>query len=527
VRILVADPISASGIAALQAQHEVDVATGLAKDELVARVAPYDAIVVRSQTTIDADIIAAATNLKVVARAGVGLDNVDVDAATRHGVVVCNAPQSNIVSAAEHTVALILALARNVPQAHAALTVGRWERSAWTGTELSDKVLGVLGLGRIGTLVSQRCHAFGMRIVAYDPFVAPDRAARIGVELLQTVDEVLERADFVTVHLPKTPETLGMIDERRLRMMKPTARIVNVARGGLIDETALAKALREDWIAGAALDVFAHEPLTDSPLFGLDNVVLTPHLGASTDEAQDKAGLQVAEYVNLALAGDFVPSAVNVQGGPIDDEIRPFLDLADQLGRLLTSLAADGIVGEVTVEFLGAIARADCRVLGLAVLRGVLAAVSTEPVTFVNAPLIAESRGLNVREVSDGHSEAFVSVVRVRAVGRDGDVIQVAGTVLQPGDRARIVEVWDTPVDVEPTQHMLFLRYDDRPGVIGVVGTACGEAGINIAAAQVGRRPTGDEAIMAMSLDAPLPAAVLADVIGRIGAHEGRAITLY
>ena len=524
MRILVADPISASGIAALQAEHEVEVATGLSKDELVARVAPFDAIVVRSQTTIDADIIAAAPNLKVVARAGVGLDNVDVDAATRHGVVVCNAPQSNIVSAAEHTMALILALARNVPQAHAALAAGRWERSAWTGTELSDKTLGVLGLGRIGTLVAQRCHAFGMRIVAYDPFVAPDRAARIGVELLQTVDEVLERADVVTVHLPKTPDTVGLIDERRLRLMKPTARLVNVARGGLIDEEALATALREGWIAGAAIDVFAREPLTDSPLLGLDNVVLTPHLGASTDEAQDKAGLQVAEYVNLALAGDFVPSAVNVQGGPIDDEVRPFLDLADQLGRLLTSLAVDGIVGEVTVEFLGAIARADCRVLGLSVLRGVLSAVSTEPVTFVNAPLIAESRGLNVREVSDAHSEDFVSVVRVRAVGRDGDVIQVAGTVLQPGDRARIVEVWDTPVDVEPTQHMLFLRYADRPGVIG---TACGEAGINIAAAQVGRRPMGDEAIMAMSLDAPLPAAVVADVVARIGAHEGRAITLY
>lgn len=528
MRILVADPISATGIAAMQAHHDVDVATGLTKDELVARVAPYDAIVVRSQTTIDADVIAAAPNLKVVARAGVGLDNVDVDAATRHGVVVCNAPQSNIVSAAEHTVALLLALARNVPQAHAALMDGRWERAAWTGTEVSDKVLGVLGLGRIGTLVAQRCHAFGMRIVAYDPFVAPDRAARLGVELLQTVDEVLARADFVTVHLPKTPETVGMIDERRLRSMKPTARLINVARGGLIDEEALATALREDWIAGAALDVFAHEPLTDSPLFGLDNVVLTPHLGASTDEAQDKAGTQVAEYVNLALAGEFVPSAVNVQGGPIDDEVRPFLELGDQLGRLLSSLAsADGIVGEVTVEFLGAIAKADCRVLGLAVLRGLLWAVSTEPVTFVNAPLISEARGLNVREVSDTHSEDFVSLVRVRAIGRDGEVVQVAGTVLQPGDRARIVEVWDTPIDVEPTQHMLFLRYADRPGVIGIVGTACGEAEVNIAAAQVGRRPGGSEAIMAMSLDAPLPSAVVDGIVARIGAVEGRAITLF
>lgn len=527
MRILVADPIAAAGIELLLEQHEVDVATGLTKDELVARVAPYDAIVVRSQTTIDADVIAAAPNLKVVARAGVGLDNIDVEAATRQGVIVCNAPQSNVVSAAEHTVALLLALARNVPQAHAALTQGRWERSAWTGTEVNEKTLGVLGLGRIGALVSQRCHALGMRIVAYDPFIAPDRAARIGVELLATVDEVLERADFVTIHLPKTPDTVGLIDERRLRMMKPTARLINVARGGLIDEDALAHALREDWIAGAAIDVFASEPLTSSPLFGLDNVVLTPHLGASTDEAQDKAGVQVAEAVNLALEGEFVPSAVNVQGGAIDDDVRPYLVLADELGRLLTSLADDGIGGEVTVEAFGQVARADCRILGLAVLKGLLSSVSAEPVTFVNAPLLAEARGLHLRETSDAHSEDYVSVLRVRALGRDGRVVQVAGTVLQPGDRARIVEVWDTPIDVEPTQHMLFFRYADRPGVIGAIGTGCGEAGVNIAAAQVGRRPGGTEAIMALSLDAALPREVLDDLVERIGAHEGRAITLF
>jgi D-3-phosphoglycerate dehydrogenase / 2-oxoglutarate reductase len=526
VRILVADPLADSGVAALAAHHDVDVKTGLSKEELVGIASAYDAIVVRSQTTIDADVIAAAGRLKVIARAGVGLDNVDVEAATKHGVIVCNAPQSNIVSAAEHTVALLLALARNVPQAHAALSEGRWERSRWTGTELHDKVLGVLGLGRIGTLVAQRCHSFGMRLVAYDPFVAPERAARLGVELVDTVDEVLERADFVTVHLPKTPDTVGLLDAERLRKLKPTARLLNVARGGIVDEQALADALREGVLAGAAIDVFASEPTTESPLFGLPNAIVTPHLGASTEEAQDKAGTQVAEYVNLALAGEFVPSAVNVQGGPIADEIKPYLALGEELGRLLTALADEGMGAEVTIEYLGGIADADCRTIGLSVLKGLLSPVCSEPVTFVNAPLLADERGLALREVSDHHSEDYVSVLRVSGVTRDGRPIRVAGTVLHPGDRERLIEVWNTPVDVEPTQHMAFFRYDDRPGIIGTVGTGFGEAGVNIAAAQVGRSIAGGEAIMALSLDEAVPRDVLDDLVARIGAHEGRAITL-
>jgi D-3-phosphoglycerate dehydrogenase / 2-oxoglutarate reductase len=527
VRILVADQLAEAGVTALAADHEVDVKLGLSKDELVAIAGDYDAIIVRSQTHIDADVFRAASGrLKVVARAGVGLDNVDVDAATKHGVVVCNAPQSNIVSAAEHTVALLLALARNIPQAHAALVEGRWERSRWNGTELHDKTLGVLGLGRIGTLVAQRCHAFGMRIVAYDPFVAPDRAARLGVELLPTVDDVLERADFVTVHLPKTPDTAGLLDAGRLRKMKPTARLLNVARGGIVDEAALAEALRDGVIAGAAVDVFATEPTTESPLFGLPNAIVTPHLGASTEEAQDKAGTQVAEYVSLALAGEFVPSAVNVQGGPVADAVKPYLPLGERLGRLLTALSEDGISGEVTVEYCGAIADEDCRIVGLSVLKGMLGAVSSEPVTFVNAPLLAEERGLHVREVSDPQSEDYVSLLRLSGVGRDGRQIRVAGTLQHPGDRERLVEVWNTPVDVEPTAHMAFFRYEDRPGVIGAVGTGFGEAGVNIAAAQVGRSAAGGEAIMALSLDEAVPREVLQRITDAIGAHEGRSITL-
>jgi D-3-phosphoglycerate dehydrogenase / 2-oxoglutarate reductase len=526
VRILVADKLADSGVAALSVHHDVDVKTGLTKEELIDVAGAYDAIVVRSATTIDADVIAAASILKVIARAGVGLDNVDVDAATKAGVIVCNAPQSNIISAAEHTVALLMSLARNIPQAHAALIDGRWERSAWTGTELHDKTLGVLGLGRIGTLVAQRCHAFGMRLVAYDPFVAPERAARLGVELVPTVDEVLERADFITVHLPKNADTIDLLDAARLAKMKPTARLLNVARGGIVNEAALAQALTDGVIAGAAIDVFASEPTTESPLFGLPNAIVTPHLGASTAEAQDKAGTQVADYVNLALAGEFVPSAVNVQGGPIDDTIKPYLPLAEELGRLVTALGDQGLGSEVTVEFLGDIAQADCRTLGLSVLKGLLAPVSGEPVTFVNAPLLAEQRGLRLREISDQHSEDYVSVLRVSGVTREGRPIRVAGTVLHPGDRERLIEVWNTPVDVEPTPYMAFFRYQDRPGVVGAVGTVLGEAGINIAAAQVGRSEAEGEAIMALSLDDAVPTEVVERLVEKIGATEGRALTL-
>jgi D-3-phosphoglycerate dehydrogenase / 2-oxoglutarate reductase len=526
VKILVADPLADSGIDVLARAHDVDVRTGLSKDELLEVVAPYHAIVVRSQTTIDAEVLAAATSLRVIARAGVGLDNVDISAATRHGVMVLNAPQSNIVSAAEHTVAMLLALARNIPQAHAALVQGRWERSTWNGIELQDKTLGVLGLGRIGTLVAQRCHAFGMRLIAYDPFVAPDRAARLGVELLGSVDEVIERADFVTIHLPRNRDTENLINAERLRRMKPSARLVNVARGGIIDEAALAEAVRDGVIAGAAIDVFASEPVTDSPLFGLDNVIVTPHLGASTSEAQDKAGTQVAEYVNLALAGEFVPSAVNVDSGEIDEVVRPYLPLAEKLGRLLIALADEGMGNEVTVECRGDLADADGRIVGLSVLRGVLSSVLSDPVTFVNAPVLAEERGLRVRLVSDAHSDDYVSVLRVSADGRGGRPIRVAGTLLQPGARERLIEVWNTPVDVEPADHMAFFRYVDAPGVIGTIGSVFGTAGVNIAAAQVGRAGAGDEAIMALSLDDSAPTPLIEEIVERIGAMEGRGISL-
>lgn len=523
MRILVADKLALSGVEALSRNHDVDVKTGLSKDELLEIVPGYHAIVVRSATTIDADVVAAASELRVVGRAGVGLDNVDIDAATRAGVIVCNAPQSNIVSAAEHTLALILASARNVPQAHRALTGGSWERSKWSGTELHGKVLGVLGLGRIGTLVAQRASAFGMQLHAYDPFVAPERAGRMNVTLHETVDEVLAVADVVTIHLPRTPETTGLLDAQRLRQMKPTARLVNVARGGIVVEEDLAEALRDGVIAGAAIDVFASEPTTESPLFDLPNVVVTPHLGASTDEAQDKAGTQVADAVELALAGEFVPTAVNVQGGPVADSVKPFLDLADTLGRMLCQLA-DGSLSEVTIEYLGDLADEDTRVVGLSVLRGLLSSTVAEPVTFVNAPLLAEDRGLSLREVTESRSHDFVSLLRVGGVKVDGEVIRVAGTIL-PGERQRIVEVWNSTLDLAPSDHMAFFRYGDRPGVVGTVGTVLGERGVNIGSATVGPIDD-DEALMALSLDDRIDDEVLAVLVERIGATAGRTVDL-
>jgi D-3-phosphoglycerate dehydrogenase / 2-oxoglutarate reductase len=526
VKVLVADQLSDLGVAALREHHEVDVKTGLGRQELLEVVGAYDAIVVRSSTTIDAEVIAAADRLRVIGRAGIGLDNVDIAAATRAGITVCNAPQSNIVSAAEHTVAMILALARNIPQADRALREGRWERSRWSGVELHGKTLGVVGLGRIGVLVAQRCNSFGMRLTAFDPYTSPERAGRMGVQLVEDLDELLGTADVVTLHLPKTPETTGLIDARRLALMKPTALLVNVARGGIVDEEALAAALADGTIGGAALDVFAEEPMTDSPLFGLDAAVITPHLGASTREAQDKAGAQIAESVNRALAGELVPAAVNVQGGEVDEVIRPFLGLGERLGRLYTALAEGGFGTEITIEYVGEIGPADGRVLGLSVLKGLLTDVVHEPVTFVNAPLLAEERGIHIREVSEPHSEDFVSLVRVHGGDRLGRSIRVAGTVLQPAGRERIVEVWGVPVDLEPTRYMAFFRYDDRPGIIGKVGTILGQDDVNVAAMLVGRETAGGDAIMVLSLDQPVPPDVLARISDDIDAHEARAITL-
>ena len=510
-RILVTEEIADRGLDLLRAAgHDVDVRLGLSPDELREAIAGAEGLIIRSATQVDAALLAAAPSLTVVGRAGIGLDNVDVEAATKRGVMVVNAPQSNIVSAAEHTMALLLAQARNIPQAHEALKAGRWERSRWEGVELADKTLGIVGLGRIGRLVAQRALAFGMRLVAYDPFVSADRARQMSVELLP-LERLVEESDFVTIHLPKTKDTIGLFGKELLGRAKPGLRLVNVARGGIVDEEALTWAVQEGIVAGAALDVFATEPTTSSSLFELDEVVVTPHLGASTREAQDKAGDTIAEMVQLALAGEFVPFAVNVSAAEASETVRPFLPLAERLGRLFASLV-EGQLDSLEICYEGDLADYDTRILTLSVLRGLFGGLSDEPVTYVNAPQLAKDHGVDVREVSCSTPVDYVNLVTLRA-GEHA----LAGTITGRRGDPRIVMVDDHMTDVPPAAHMLVVRNDDRPGMIGVVGTLLGEAGINIADMDVGRAAEAGSALMVIATTEPTPA----DLLERLRAVPG------
>ncbi len=510
-RILVTEQIADAGLDRLRAAgHDVDVQLAPTPDELLELVPGAHALIIRSATTVTAEVLGAADDLVVVGRAGIGLDNVDVEAATARGVMVVNAPQSNILSAAEHTLAMLLAQARNIPQAHSALKAGRWERSRWTGVELSDKTLGVIGLGRIGKLVAQRALAFGMRLVAYDPFVGADRARQMSVELMD-LDQLLAESDFVTIHVAKTPETVGLIDAERLRAAKPGIRIVNVARGGIVDEADLAAAIAEGHVGGAALDVFDTEPCTDSPLFALDEVVVTPHLGASTVEAQDKAGDTIAEMVGLALAGEFVPYAVNVGAAEASETVRPFLPLAERIGEVFACYADATETGEISVEYTGEIADYDTRILTLSLLKGFFDRVSDDPVSFVNAPQLAKERGIEVRESSTSTSHDFVNLITVRAGSR-----AIAGTLTGLRGDPRIVMVDDHKVDVPPARHMLIVRNEDVPGVIGVVGTVLGESGVNIADMDVGQTADGTAALMVLATSVPADD----DVLDRLRAAD-------
>ncbi len=505
-RILVTEKIADSGLERLRAAgHDVDVREGLSPEALVDAVAGAQALIIRSATMVTADVIAAGRDLVVVGRAGIGLDNVDTAAATAQGVMVVNAPQSNILTTAEHTMAMLLAQARNIPQAHAALVSGRWERSKWEGVELADKTLGIVGLGRIGTLVAQRALAFGMKVVAHDPFVGAERARQLNVELL-SLDDLVAVADFLTLHVVKTPETLGMIGKDLLTKAKPSLRIVNVSRGGVIDEDALADAIRAGRIAGAAIDVFATEPTTASPLFELPQVVVTPHLGASTAEAQDKAGETIAEQVGLALAGEFVPFAVNVSAAEASSTVRPFLPLAERLGQLYAALA--GAVPDVLdVGYQGQLADSDTRILTLSVLKGVFGRVSEEPVSYVNAPRLAAERGIEVRESSSSTSHEYVNLVTISGGGH-----AIGGTLVGLRGEPRLVMVDDHSVDVPPADNMLIVRNDDVPGMISAVTGVLGDAGLNIDDMHLGRSPQGAAALMILATDQPVPDEVQAAI---------------
>jgi D-3-phosphoglycerate dehydrogenase len=524
-RVLVTEPLAQVGLDTLSAAgYEVDVAIGLSPEELLGAVRGASAIIIRSATQVTAHVLEAGTELVVVGRAGIGLDNVDVATATRKGVMVVNAPQSNILSAAEHTIALLISQARNVPQADADLKAGNWRRSKWEGVELHGKTLGIVGLGRVGGLVAQRALAFGMHLIAYDPYVSADRARQMGVDLLPTVAEVAAQADFLTIHLPRTPETMGLIGRDLLAQAKPGVRIINTARGGIVDEEALYDAIQSGRVAGAGLDVFSEEPTTKSPLFELDSVVVTPHLGASTAEAQDKAGQTIAEQVVLALRGDFVPYAVNIAAGEASETVRRFLPLAERLGRLFSGLAG-AVVETLELSFEGQVADYDCRILGLSVLKGLFTPVSAEPVSFVNAPQLAEERGLVVREIKTSSSLDFVNLISLR--GRLGDrMVHVAGTLAGKSEQPRIVGIDDHIVDVPPSRHMLVVRNDDRPGMIGAVGMTLGRAGVNIADMTLGRGPTGEHALMVLATDSPVTAEVVEDLRSQAGILDAKAIEL-
>ena len=501
LRVLVREPIAEAGIELLRERFDVDVDTN---GDLGAKIGQYDGIVIRSATKLDADLIERAERLKVIGRAGVGVDNVDVEAATRRGIVVANAPESTVVSAAEHTIGLLLALSRHIPQAHAALKAGRWERSRYGGLELAGKTLGVLGFGRIGQQVARRALGLEMRVVGYDPFVAKERFRELGVERVETPDEVLGAADFLTLHLPLTPETRRSIDATAFAKMRDGARLVNAARGELLDEDALLDALRSGKIAAAALDVFDLEPY-EGPLLELDNVIVTPHLAASTEEAQDRAGVIVAEQVAAALEGSLVTNAVNIPSiGAEDLEVLgPFIPLAATLGRLAMELAG-GRADRIELAYYGALSGYDTRLLTIAALNGAFQGRSDQPVNYVNAPVIAAERGVEVVEERRRASRDFTNLIRV-SVRSNGDELRVAGTTIGREHRRWLVSALGFELEMELAPLMAMFRYDDVPGVIGRVGTLFGEAGINIANMAVSRTRRGDKALMALSLDSPAP----------------------
>jgi D-3-phosphoglycerate dehydrogenase / 2-oxoglutarate reductase len=524
MKVLVTERIGASGVDLLREHFEVDEGDHL--DDI----ADYDGILIRSATKLTADVIARATRLKAIGRAGVGVDNVDVPAATKRGIVVANAPESNVVTAAEHTMALLLALARNIPQAHASLTSGHWERSRFSGVELMDKTLGILGFGRIGQLVAQRAQGFGMHVLAFDPFVGTERYRELGVDKAQSSDEVYAQADFLTLHLPKTPETEGWLDAEALAKCKDGVRVLNVARGPLIVDEAMEAALDSGKVAGAAIDVFRHEPITEHPLFGRPNVIVTPHLGASTAEATDRAGYQAAEQVVAALTGGVVSSAVNVPAVAAEDMevLGPFLPLSRSLGRLAMALAEGSSVERIDVELLGRIAERDTRPLAVEALLGVLAGRTEEEINAVNAPAIADERGIELAETKRTQARDYADLLRVTIAAGDQRE-RVVGTTIGHQHRPHLLEAWGQRFNLQLENHIALFRYRDQPGMIGRVGAAFGRHGLNISAAAVGHVPEdADEGlqVMVVTTHEPVPQRVVDEIVALDGFVAGRSVAL-
>jgi D-3-phosphoglycerate dehydrogenase len=545
-RVLVKENIGDSGVNLLREHFDVDLGVDWSEQDLTERIGAYDGIVIRSATKMTAELIGHAGKLRVIGRAGVGVDNVDVEAATKRGIVVANAPQSNVVTAAEHTMALLLALARNIPQAHMSLTSGKWERSKFSGVELYEKTLGIVGFGRIGQLVAHRARGFGMRVLAFDPFVSAERYRELGVEKAADSDDLYAQADFITVHLPKTPETEGWLNAQAFAKMRDGVRVLNVARGGLIDDAALKDALDSGKVGGAALDVFPSEPITDYPLFeGYPTVIVTPHLGASTAEATDRAGYQSAEQVVAALTGGVVSTAVNIPSIAAEDMevLGPFLPLATQLGRLAMALAEGSSVERIEAAFMGRIADFDTRLLTLAVIGGALQGRTEEQVNLVNAPSMAEERGIVVEEKSVSEAQDFNELIRVTVVA-GGERVAVAGTGIGPSRVPHLVEVQGRRLTIELERFVTVFRYADLPGMIGRVGTIFGAHGINISSAAVGHTPDGApsdagapdgaagagssqrSAAMVVTTDVLVPAEVVREIVASEGFVDGWAVVL-
>lgn len=522
--VLIADKLAQSTVDALGDSVEVRWVDGPNRPELLAAVGEADALLVRSATTVDAEVLEAAPKLKIVGRAGVGLDNVDIDTATKRGVMVVNAPTSNIHSACEHAISLLLATARQIPTADASLREGEWKRSSFKGVEIFGKTVGIVGFGHIGQLFAQRLAAFETSIIAYDPYANPARAAQLGVELVE-LEDLMARADFVTIHLPKTKETAGMFDADLLAKAKKGQIIINAARGGLVDEQALADAIKSGHIRGAGFDVYSSEPCTDSPLFGLPETVVTPHLGASTVEAQDRAGTDVAKSVLLALAGEFVPDAVNVSGGAVGEEVALWLELARELGLVAGGLL-EGAPAAVEVTARGELSTEDVDILGMAAVRGLFSTMVEEPVTFVNAPRIAEERGVTFSVETEPESVSHRSVLEVKVIGADGSTSTVVGALTGLSRVEKIVRLNGRGIDMRSEGRNLFLIYKDVPGALGRVGVSLGSAGINIEAAALSPQEDSDTAILVLRVSDEVPQDLLDTIAADIQATTALQLDL-
>jgi len=527
MKILVKEKIAQAGVDMLKEQFDVEVRTDMTDEELREKINDYDAIIVRSASRITADVLGGATRPQMIGRAGVGVDNIDVKAATLKGIVVANAPGSNSLSVAEHAIGLLLAQVRQIPNANASMHAGLWEKSKFKGEEISDKVLGIMGLGKIGVLVAQRAKGLRMHVVAYDPYVSIDHFRELGLERAETPDELYVASDFISVHMPKTADTTGMIGDAAFAKMKRGVRIVNCARGGIVDEGALVRALESGQVASAGLDVFSVEPVpTDFPLAKFENVIMTPHLGASTTEGQDRAGVVVAEQIVAGLTGGVVTYAVNIPSVSEDTmkAIGPFLPLAETLGQLISAIA-DGPLSKVTVHYEGELADEDTRLLTLAVTKGLVERGADEAVNLVNAPTVAADRGLQVSEAKDRRSLDYTNLITLKATDKQGE-LTTGGTIFGPRNRPRLVKIYRYAIDIEPSEHMVFLRYDDVPGIIGRVGTIIGSYSVNIAFMNVGRKKVEGKAVMGLALDDALSEAALGELCNVRGIDGVRAVEL-